>query len=325
MSNEPEQNDELTDQAFTAPDLHSASAEPAYAGALSFMRRRYTKDYRDASVDVVVSGGPFDLATSNRPGARFGPRGIRAASAQIYWGAPHWPWPFDPFEKLGVIDWGDVAFEYGNPQDLSEKLMSHAADVLRAGKSLLCLGGDHMIALPLLRAHSEHLGQLSLIHFDAHTDTYEGGGSHDHGTMFRLAVEEGWIDPDRSVQIGIRTDYTRKGHRFRVLDGDWVQNHPLQASIDAIRDTVGDSPAYLTFDIDCLDPCYAPGTGTPVCGGLTTGQALQILRGLVDVNLVGMDLVEVAPPYDVGEITSLAGAHIAMEYLCVRAAQKIEA
>jgi len=325
MSDEREQIRDLGDQAFTATDLHSLVWEPTYAGALSFMRRRYTKDYRDESVDVVVSGVPFDLATSNRPGTRFGPRGIRAASSQIYWGAPHWPWPFDPFEQLGVIDWGDVVFEYGNPQDLSEKLESHAADILRAGKSLLCLGGDHMIALPLLRAHSKHMGQLSLIHFDAHTDTYETGGSYDHGTMFRVAVEEGLIDPDRSVQIGIRTDYTRKGHCFRVLDGDWVQNHPLQASIDAIRETVADHPAYLSFDIDCLDPCYAPGTGTPVCGGLTTGQAMQILRSLVDVNLVGMDLVEVAPPYDVGEITSLAGAHLAMEYLCVRAAQKMKA
>jgi agmatinase len=140
--------------------------------------------------------------------------------------------------------------------------------------------------------------------------------------MFRYAVEERLIDPDRSVQVGIRTYYDRSGHRFRVLDGDWIQNHSLPAAIDAISQTVGDHRAYLTFDIDCLDPSCAPGTGTPVCGGLTTNQALQILRGLVDVDLIGMDLVEVAPHYDVAEITSLAAAHIAVEYLCVRAARK---
>jgi agmatinase len=203
-----------------------------------------------------------------------------------------------------------------------DKVEAHADEILRAGKSLLSLGGDHLVALPLLRAHARRLGELALIHFDAHADTEEETGSFDHGSMFKHAAREGLIDPDRSVQIGIRTDYTREGHRFTVLDGDWVQNNPLHATLDAIRETVGDRRAYVSFDIDCLDPCYAPGTGTPVCGGLTTNQALQILRGLIDVDLIGMDLVEVAPIYDVGQITSLAGAHVAMEYLCVRAAQK---
>ena len=310
------------DQAVTATGHHVNVYEPVYSGALSFMRRRYSKDYRDASVDVVVSGIPFDLGTSNRPGTRFGPRGIREASAQLAWGGPHWPWQFDTFALLNVIDWGDVSFEYGNPQEMLDKVEAHAGDILGAGKSLLSLGGDHLVTLPLLRAHARHRGELALIHFDAHTDTYQDTGRFDHGSMFRHAVQEGLIDPDRSVQIGIRTDYTRKDHPFKVLDGDWVQNHPPQAAVDEIRETVGDRRAYLSFDIDCLDPSCAPGTGTPVCGGLTTNQALQILRGLIDVDLVGMDLVEVAPIYDVGQITSLAGAHVAMEYLCVRAAQR---
>ena len=310
------------DQAVTARGHHINVYEPAYSGALSFMRRRYSKDYREASVDVVVSGIPFDLGTSNRPGTRFGPRGIREASAQLAFGDPHWPWRLDTFALLNVIDWGDVSFEYGNPQEMLDRVEAHAGEVLGAGKSLLSLGGDHFVTLPLLRAHARQLGELALIHFDAHTDTYEDTGRFDHGNMFRHAVREGLIDPDHSVQIGIRTNYTREGHRFTVLDGDWVQNHPLQDAVARIRETVGDRRAYLTFDIDCLDPCYAPGTGTPVCGGLTSNQALQILRGLVDVDLVGMDLVEVAPVYDVGQITALAGAHIAMEYLSVRAARK---
>jgi len=200
---------------------------------------------------------------------------------------------------------------------------AHATAVLKAGKSMLTFGGDHLVALPLVRAHGKHFGPISLIHFDAHTDTEIEGGLLNHGCMFHHAVEEGMIDPERSIQIGIRTDYPRKDHRFRVLDTDWVHNHPLQATIDAIRETVGQHRAYLTFDIDCLDPSFAPGTGTPVCGGLSTNQALQIMRGLVDVDLIGMDLVEVAPDYDVSQITSLAGAHLALDYLGVRAAQKL--
>jgi agmatinase len=309
------------DRAILESDNRAVGAEPTYSGVLSFMRRRYSKDFRAADVDVVVSGVPFDLATTNRPGARFGPRGVREASAQLAWGR-HYPWTFDAFEVLGVIDWGDVCFEGGDSQAMLDAVESHADAILAAGKSMLTLGGDHFVALPLLRAHARHFGKLSLIHFDAHTDTYEESGVYDHGNMFRHAVIEGLVDPDRSVQIGIRTDYPREGHRFRVLDADWVQNHPPSDTVAAIRETVGDNRAYLTFDIDCLDPSVAPGTGTPVCGGLTTNQALQILRDLVDVKLVGMDLVEVAPIYDVGEITSLAGAHLAMEYLCVRSAQK---
>ncbi|MDH3521497.1 MAG: agmatinase [Myxococcales bacterium] len=322
MAGDRESVEEQCDRAFSHADNRAVGMEPTYSGALSFMRRRYSKDFRAADVDVVVSGVPFDLGTTNRPGARFGPRGVREASAQLAWGR-HWPWPFDAFEHVGVIDWGDVFFESGNPQEMLGKVEAHAEAILAAGKSLLTLGGDHFVTLPLLRAHARHHGRLSLIHFDAHTDTYEESGRYDHGNMFRHAASEGLIDPERSVQIGIRTDYARENHGFTVLDADWVQNHPLQASIDTIHEKVGDNRAYLSFDIDCLDPSCAPGTGTPVVGGLTTNQALQILRSFVDVRLVGMDLVEVAPVYDVGAITALAGAHLAMDYLCVRAAQKL--
>jgi agmatinase len=322
MTTKSEPPDLTVDQAIAATGRNTDVWEPAYSGALSFMRRRYTKDFRDDSVDVVVSGVPFDLGTSNRPGSRFGPRGIREASAQLAWGAPHWPWEFDPFAILDVIDWGDVPCLPSKSGEMVAAVESHAAAVLEAGKSLLTFGGDHLVALPMLRAHAKHFGPISLLHFDAHTDTEDDAGMFDHGAMFHTAVEEGLIDPDRSIQIGIRTYYEPAGHRFQVLDGDWVQNHSPQAVIDAISQTIGDHRAYLTFDIDCLDPSCAPGTGTPVCGGLTTNQALQILRDLVDVDLIGMELVEVAPPYDVAQITSLAAAHIATEYLCVRAARK---
>ncbi len=299
------------------------SFEPMYSGALSLFRRRYSRDLDDDQVDVVVTGAPFDLATSNRPGARFGPAGIRAASVNLAWEEKRWPWEFAVFEQLGVIDYGDLYFHYGEPETFVRQTQAHAAKVLAAGKTMLTLGGDHFIALPLVREHAKKHGPLSLLHFDAHTDTYRHGTRIDHGTMFFHAVKEGVIDPDRSIQVGIRTNYTRENHRFTVLDAAWVNDHGPDAALKEIVRVIGDHPTYLSFDIDGLDPAFAPGTGTPVCGGLTTDCALKILRGLTGVNLVGMDLVEVAPPYDHAGITSLAAATLALEFLYVLASKRI--
>jgi agmatinase len=199
-------------------------------------------------------------------------------------------------------------------------LQAHARDILSADKTLLSLGGDHFISLPLLREHAAKHGPVSLIHFDTHTDTEEIEGSFNHGDMFRKAHQEGVIDAVHSIQIGIRTQYEHDGHPFTVLDAAWVNDRPAEETAAVIQRVVGATPAYLSFDIDCLDPAYAPGTGTPVPGGLTTDRALKILRGLVGSNLVGMDLVEVAPAYDHAQITALAAATIAMELLYVFAA-----
>ncbi|MDF2398604.1 agmatinase [Pseudomonas sp. 3MA1] len=307
------------DQALTRDSLYGTAAEATYAGITSFMRRRYSRDLR--GVDLVVSGVPFDTATSNRPGARFGPRGIRAASTGIAW-ERHWPWTFDPFDHLAVVDYGDCGFDPGLPQSVPERIEAHAQRILDAGCAMLTLGGDHFISYPLLKAHHRQHGPLALIHFDAHSDTWpdEEGQRIDHGTMFWHAAREGLVDPARSVQIGLRT--TNDDHQgFKVLDARQVHQLGCEAIVAAIRQRVGDHPVYLTFDIDCLDPAFAPGTGTPVCGGLSTAQALEILGGLRGINLVGMDLVEVAPAYDHAEITSLAGATLAMEMLCLYAAR----
>jgi agmatinase len=311
-----------TDRALHG-GVRGHSEEPMYSGALSLLRRRYSRDLDNDEVDVVVTGAPFDLATSNRPGARFGPAGIRAASTNLAWEEQRWPWNFSVFDHLGVIDYGDLHFNYGEPETFLRRMQAHAAKVLDAGKTMLTLGGDHFIALPLVREHAKKFGPLSLIHFDAHTDTYSHGTAIDHGTMFFHAVREGVIDPDRSVQVGIRTAYNRDDHRFTVLDAAWVNDRGAEAALEEVLRVVGDNPAYLSFDIDALDPAYAPGTGTPVCGGLSTDCALKILRGLGDVNLIGMDLVEVAPPYDHAEITSLAAATLALEFLCVLASRRI--
>mgnify|MGYP001828332479 CR=1 FL=1 len=306
------------DNAFTGADnLGLVKGSPSYAGALSFMRRRYTRDLE--GVDVAVTGIPLDTATTNRPGARFGPRGIRAASAGISWERP-WPWDFDPFELLSVVDYGDCEFDHGMPEKIVPFIEKYYDELLESGAAALTLGGDHFVTYPVLRAYAKKHGPLSLVHFDAHSDTWgEDQQRLDHGTMFYHAAREGLVDDSRSVQIGLRTT-NDEPMGFNILDARWVHaNGPEAVAAEVLR-IVGDNKVYLTFDIDCLDPSYAPGTGTPVCGGLTTHQALEIVRGLAGINLVGMDLVEVAPVYDVGEITSLAGATLAAEFICLFAA-----
>lgn len=301
------------DQAFRREDPYGTHSEATYAGALSFMRRKYTRELE--GVDLVVSGVPLDTATTNRPGARFGPRGIRAASSTMAWMRPY-GMPLDPFDRLAVIDYGDCVFDFGRPETIPADIEEHAFRIISAGPGLLSLGGDHFISWPLLKAHArQHGAPLSLLHFDAHSDTWsDSAGRVDHGTMFWHAVQEGLVDPARSVQIGIRTtnDDTLG---FNILDAPWVHERGIEAVVTETKRVLADRPVYLTFDIDCLDPSYAPGTGTPVCGGLSTYQATAILRRLAGIDVIGMDVVEVAPAYDVGEITALAGATIAMEVI----------
>ena len=304
------------DRAFSAESLYGTAKEPVYSGALCFMRRKYTKDL--TGVDIAVTGVPLDTATTNRPGARFGPAGVRAASVHLSWGPPA-PWGFDPFDRLAVIDYGDCAWDHGRPETIPQAIETHAETIINNDVSMITLGGDHFITLPLIRAHAKKHGLLSLIHFDAHSDTWEcDDGRVDHGTMFWHAAKEGLVDPARSVQIGIRTHNSdRMG--FTWLDAPWVHENGVVRTVEEIKRLVGTNKAYLTFDIDCLDPSFAPGTGTPVCGGLTTHQAQSIIRGLDGIDLVGMDIMEVAPAYDHAEITSLAAASIVLDYLCLTA------
>ena len=223
-------------------------------------------------------------------------------------------------------DYGDLEFPTGNHEGLFDQVEAHYGKLLAAGKTILSLGGDHFITLPLLRAHHKQFGKLAMIHFDAHTDTYkEDDAVYNHGSMFYHAPREGLIDADKSIQIGIRTEYTESRHEFEVISAAVANDLSVDAIIERIRQRVGDSPCYLTFDIDCLDPCYAPGTGTPVVGGLTSDRALKIIRGLQGTNLIGMDLVEVAPSYDHAEITSLAGATLGLEMLYVLASNRSQA
>jgi agmatinase len=308
----------MPDQGFRRDTLKGSYFESSYAGALSFFRRKYSRDL--AGVDVAITGIPFDLSVSNRPGTRFGPQAIRQASAQHAWG-PIWPWRFDPFDTLACVDYGDCAFDWGTPMQIPDAITAHIAGILDAGASTLTLGGDHFITWPILRAHAAKHGPLAIVQFDAHRDVEEGDpGRLDHGAMFNYAVREGLVDPARSVQVGIRTCFNgERSHGMTILHADDVQRMTPDQVADTIRRTVGKGPAYLTFDIDCLDPSAAPGTGTPVPGGLSSYQALAILRALKGMDFAGMDVVEVSPPFDHAEMTANAAAMIAIELLCLKA------
>jgi agmatinase len=301
-----------TDNAVFGKHLTGGAHEPTYGGVLSFMRRRYSRDL--AGVDVAVWGVPFDASVSNRPGARFGPQGVRRASA-IFDGDPQYPFHADPFETLAVVDYGDCSFDYGRNAEIPACIEAQAREILEQGVHLFSIGGDHFVTLPILRAHVAQHGPLALVQFDAHQDTWpDDGGRIDHGTFTGRAVREGLIDPSRSIQIGIRT-HAPETCGLEILYGEDVEQLGVNAVVDMIKERVGDAKAYMTFDIDCLDPAFAPGTGTPVAGGLTSREALMILRRLGDLDFVGGDVVEVAPAYDHADITSIAGATVAQHYL----------
>jgi agmatinase len=289
-----------------------------FANAFSFLGVPLTRDLSKA--DVAVLGVPFDLGTTGRAGCRHGPLSIRNASANLRWEEKRWPWSFNAFEKLSVIDYGDVEFGAGDSELMVSAVVEHVAEIHRRGLKSLTFGGDHFVTLPLLRAACQTHGTLALVHFDAHTDTYSESEKYDHGCMFYHAPKEGLIDPSHSIQIGIRTEYNLEQHQFQVIDAPAANRLATEEIVSAIKQRVGDRPVYLTFDIDCLDPAFAPGTGTPVVGGISTDKATGILRGLQGLNIIGADVVEVAPSYDHAEITALAAATLGLEILYLMAA-----
>lgn len=306
------------DQAFRKTDIKGRWHEMTYGGALSFLRRRYSRDL--TGIDVAVLGVPFDNAVTYRPGCRLGPQAVRAASVQLA-ELKAFPWGFDPFETLSVVDYGDVFLDPHHPETIRPAIQEQAREIIASGTRLLSIGGDHSITYPLLEAHAEKHGPVALIQFDAHCDTWEDDGVRmDHGTMFARAADEGILDVSRSTQLGLRT-YNESDHGFEVITSPWIHRHGIDAAIKVAVNRAGDAPVYVSLDIDGLDPAFAPGTGTPVPGGLASWQALELIRGLKPLNLIGMDVVEVSPPFDHAEITALAAAHVAHDWLCVLAEQ----
>ncbi|MGQ9371287.1 agmatinase [Azospirillum sp. ST 5-10] len=299
-----------------------SGAVPRFAGMPTFMRLPVA---RPEEVDVALVGVPFDGGTTNRPGTRHGPREVRNQSSIVR--RVHHVTGVSPFDLVRVGDCGDAPV---NPLDLMESLellSGHFAGVRRAGAVPLTVGGDHLITLPVLRGLVAD-GPVGLIHFDAHSDTYDSffGNRYNHGTPFRRAIEEGLLDPRRMVQIGLRGaisdaanfDFAKAAGIRQIFIEEFVERGPKEVMAEA-RAIVGDRPTYVSFDIDVLDPCFAPGTGTPEIGGLTTREAQAMVRLLRGLNLVGVDLVEVSPPFDPSAGTAITAATLMFELLCVLA------
>lgn len=293
-----------------------------FANAYSYLGIPFSRNVDAKNIDAFIMGVPYDLATTGRSGARMGPGAIRKASSNLRWEEKRWPWSFALSKRLSVADYGDLELICGDSDNMLEQVEAHAKKIISAGKILVTLGGDHFVTLPLLRAHAAKHGKLALIHFDAHTDTYEEAEQkYNHGCMFFRAPQENLIDPSKSIQIGIRTEYDLEKHEYQVIDAHQANEQSVSDTINAIRNRVKDMPIYLSFDIDALDPAFAPGTGTPVVGGLSSSRAMRILQGIADLNIVGFDLMEVSPAYDHAEITALAGATLAQQFLYMRASQ----
>tara|TARA_R110002095_G_scaffold193914_1_gene172205 strand:+ start:1148 stop:2143 length:996 start_codon:yes stop_codon:yes gene_type:complete len=296
---------------------------PRFAEIATFMRVPIAKTLEDT--DIGIFGVPYDGALTNRAGTRHGPREVRNQSTLMR--AVNHATRINPFELARIRDMGDVPLtRMFEVEATHTEIESFAALLLAQDVLPFAIGGDHSISLPLLRAVAKE--PVALIHIDAHTDTTDSfqGSRFNHGAPFRRAVEEGLIDPTKTIQIGIRgTQNTAEGWDFSAATGMRVmfceEFHTLgpETAAAQARALVGDNPVYLTYDIDSLDPVYAPGTGTPEIGGMTTHQAQVLLRGLRNLNYVGADLVEVSPPFDVGNLTSLAGAALAYEILCLLA------
>ena len=313
---------------MTQPKTHywpeDSSKTPRFAGPVSFLRLPQISD--PSLLDIAVVGVPWDGGTTNRPGARHGPRDVREQSMLI---RPfHHVTQKSPYDECAVADMGDAPI---NPVDLNDSLQrieDFFVKIHKAGAAPLSVGGDHLISLPILRAIAKD-SPVGLIHFDAHTDTndnYFGGNKYTHGTPFRRAVEEGLIDPKKMIQIGIRgTRYRPSGSDFakdngiRVIYIEEFYRLGTEGVISEIQKVIGDTPAYVTFDVDALDPAYAPGTGTPEVGGYSTFDGQQMIRGLSGLNLIGGDVVEVSPPLDPSGATSLVGATLMFEILAVLA------
>jgi agmatinase len=301
---------------------------PRFAGVRTFMRLPNTQDLENA--DAAIVGAPFDTGASFRAGARFGPEGIRSVS--------HLLRPYNPsqdvsiFEHLSVIDYGDVPVVPGYIEESYEKIREGLKKIHGARVIPIVLGGDHSIALPELRAAAAVHGPLALVQFDSHADTWDEyfGKRYNHGTVFRRAVEEGLLDPSRSIQMGMRGSLYEAGDLeasrelgFDLITTDEIREKGIARTVARVRERVGDAKAYISFDVDFVDPAYAPGTGTPEIGGFTSREAQEFLRSLSGIEIVGCDVVEVYPQYDgPGQINALLAANVAFEFLGVVAGRR---
>jgi len=300
---------------------------PRFSDVRTFMRLPNTQDLQNA--DAAIVGAPFDTGATFRAGARFGPEGIRGASALLRRYNPSLDVAI--FDHLSVIDYGDVPVVPGYIEESYRRIEEGIKPIHRAGVTPIVLGGDHSIALPELRAAAAVHRPLALVQLDSHPDTWDAyfGQNHTHGTPFRRAVEEGLLEPSRSIQVGMRgsiydmNDWDDARERgFDLIPTDEVRERGIPNVIDHIRERVGDAKAYVSFDVDFVDPAFAPGTGTPEIGGFTSREAQEFVRGLDGIGIAGCDVVEVYPSYDPAQITALLAANIAHDFLSLIALLK---
>ena len=297
---------------------------PRFSDVRTFMRLPNVRDLENA--DAAIVGAPFDTGATFRAGARFGPEGIRSASHLLRRYNPSLD--VSIFDHLSVIDYGDVPVVPGYIEESYRRIAEGLEPLHRSGVVPIVLGGDHSIALPELRAAAAVHGPLALVQFDSHPDTWDSyfGERHTHGTPFRRAVEEGLLDTSRSIQVGMRGSIYDRGDwddaremGFDLVPTDEVRELGILSVIDRIRERTGDAKAYVSFDVDFVDPAYAPGTGTPEIGGFTSRETQEFLRGLTGLEIVGCDVVEVYPAYDPAQITALLAANVAHEFLSLLA------
>jgi agmatinase len=303
-----------------------ATQMPRYGGIATFALLPQISEVTD--VDVAIVGAPFDSGVSYRPGARFGPSHVREASRLL---RPYNPEAnVSPFATQQVVDAGDIA---ANPFDIEEAISSiHKSydQLSERAKKIVTIGGDHTITLPILRSLKAKHGPISVVHFDAHLDTWDSyfGADYTHGTTFRRASEEGLLDPEGCMHIGIRgplyaaKDLTDdKALGFQIFSSVEFQDLGVNAAIEKMKRRVGNRPLYISIDIDVLDPAHAPGTGTPEAGGLTSRELLSVIRATAGMNVIGADIVEVAPAYDHAQITGIAASHVMYELISAFAAK----
>ncbi|MCD2137610.1 agmatinase [Salinicoccus halitifaciens] len=292
-----------------------------YAGNPTFWGLPETRDVEGK--DITIMGVPFDVGVTNRPGARFGPRSVREIS--IHDMKTHYPWRYDVKEKLDMADYGDVGYDIGIEQtsQMIEETYRHAGKIFGSGSKLLTIGGDHTIPYGMVRAAKEKYGKLSLLHIDSHQDSIASEGVKiSHASFAHDLAEEGAIDAEKSVQAYIRTEMPNE-FNYNIIYANEAMSEGPKALAEKVKSIIGDNPVYLSFDVDSLDPAFAPGTGTPVPGGPSTQEMRLFLSNLKGLNVVAADLVEVSPSYDTAQVTALAGASVAKDLIYLMA-EKID-
>ncbi len=268
--------------------------------------------------NTIILGIPCEISSTGKPGSKLAPDSIRKESIHLYWEKKKWPWNFSLNKYIKIIDGGDLIYKNGNIKNFNKKIKEKITNLLKIKKNIIFIGGDHYITLPILKTYKNFYKNMSLIHFDAHTDMYNNNNTYDHGNIINKIIEKKIIKKKNIIQIGIRT-YINKNNNINIISSEKVNKISTKKIIKKIEQTTNNLPTYISFDIDCIDPSYAPGTGTPVIGGITIHKILEIIRKLKNINIIGFDMVEISPIYDKSGITSLTAASLILELIYLNA------